>query len=96
MVDKRARTARAAPVHALFGSARYEDNLCILAAQLHGDVGLRIKRFDRAVSRLHFLHEFDFTALRDAQPRRTRNTRAECIAVRTELFQLAEHALLHA
>ena len=96
LVDEGARAACAASVHALFRPARHEDDLGILAAELYGDVRIRIKLADGAECRLHLLHEGDLSALRKPQPRRARDAHAKPRAECADLFKFAQHAFFHA
>ena len=96
LVDERARAARAAAVHALFGSARHENDLGVLPAQLHRRVRIRIQFADGAVCRLHLLHERDLSALSDAKSCRARDTRLESIRNGADLFQFAQHTFFYA
>ena len=95
LVDERARSARAAAVHALLRPPGDEDDLGVLAAQFHRNIRIGIQPADGAVRRLHLLHEGDLAALRDAQPRRARDAGMEGGAKGAYLFQLGEHALAH-
>ena len=98
LVDERARAARAAAVHALFGAARDEDDLRVLAAEFHRRVGVGVVPADGFERRLHLLHEGHAAALGKPQPRRAGNAHRKIAAA--EFFpdrgKLREHALLDA
>ena len=49
LVDKRTSTTCAGTIHALLNAVVKVDNLCILAAQLNGNVGLRDQRLNSAL-----------------------------------------------
>ena len=97
LVDERARAARAAAVHALFGAARDKDDLCVLAAELDSRVRVGVILSYRGKRRLHFLHKGNAAALGKPQARRARYADAKIAA---ELFfyhgKLRQNAFLDA
>ena len=95
LVDERTRAARAASVHALFGAARDEDDLGVLAAQFHRGIRIRIEAADGAEGSLHLLHEADLPALRKPEARRTRDARLILPFRVVELCKFFQNALPH-
>jgi len=95
LVDEGARAARATAVHALFGTARDEDDLRVLAAEFHGRVRVGIIFADGGKRRLYFLYERNAAPLREPKPRRARDAHFDVAA---EFFphggKARKHALL--
>ena len=91
LIDKGARPARTAPVHALFGSARQENNFRVLAAQLYRRVRVGIIMSNRDKSSLYLLHEGNAALFRQTQPRASRNGGTELLTRKkgSNLFQFS-------
>ena len=93
LVDKRARAAGAAAVHALLhgaGRAVEEDDLRVLAAQLDHHIGVRRQRAHQLAHHEHFLLEGQIRRLGKANTRRAGDGRAQKAALR-ERRKIGEH-----
>ena len=89
LIDKRARAARATPVHSHFEPAGKEQDLRVFAAEFHYRVGMRAKPFHRAFFGVNFLYERKRKGVRNAHSRRSRHGNGHRF-VRVSLVDFAE------
>ena len=73
LVDERARAAGARAVHALLDAVVEEDDLCVFATQLNGNVRFGDERLNCGFAGNNFLHELNVEPLRQKQATRAGN-----------------------
>ena len=97
LVDKSARTAGTAAVHALFHTAGKEDDLGILAAQLNDGIGFGTAFLDGEKCGVDFLHKGQLRRLRQPQTGRTGDADTHGIGgvLLRQLAQLSADGLPH-